>query len=164
MGACRTTASSGRPALGHRGVYRLAPDGTTLSLVADDFGQPNGLCFSLDERRLFVNDTERGHVRVFDVQAGGRVAGGAVWVELTGEGQGAPDGMKIDSAGNLWCCGPGGLHVFDADARCLGVVRTPVVAANFTWGDADLKSLYVTASDQLLRVRVRVPEHVATGA
>jgi gluconolactonase len=143
--------------LGHRGVYRLAPDGTTLSLVADDFRQPNGLCFSLDERRLFVNDTERGHVRVFDVAADGSAAGGAVWAELGGEGPGAPDGMKIDSAGNLWCCGPGGLHVYDADARCLGVLRTPAVAANFTWGDADRRSLYITASDTVLRVRVRVP-------
>ena len=143
--------------LGHRGVYRLAPDGTTLSLVADDFRQPNGLCFSLDGRRLYVNDTERGHVRAFDVHADGRVDGGVVWAEPSVEGPGAPDGMKVDSAGHLWCCGPGGLHVFDADARCLGVLRTPVVAANFTWGDADLKSLYITASDTVLRVRVRVP-------
>jgi len=149
--------------LGHRGVYRLAPDGTTLDLVADDFRQPNGLCFAPDGKRLFVNDTERGHVRVFDVKADGRVTGGAVWAELSGDGPGAPDGMKIDSDGHLWCCGPGGLHVFDADARCLGVLRTPVVAANFTWGDADLRSLYITASDALLRVRVRVRGYAACG-
>jgi len=150
--------------LGHRGVYRLAPDGTTLGLVADDFRQPNGLCLSLDGRRLFVNDTERGHVRVFDVAADGSARGGAVWTTLSGEGPGAPDGMKIDSAGHLWCCGPGGLHVHDADARCLGVLRTPVVAANFTWGDADRRSLYITASDTLLRVRVRVPGCAADDA
>ena len=58
------------PQLDFRGVYRLAPDGKTLTLLADDFGQPNGLCFSLDEKTLFVNDTDNQHIRVFDVQAG----------------------------------------------------------------------------------------------
>ncbi len=100
--------------LDFRGVYRVAEDGTGLTLLADDFVQPNGLCFSRDERRLFVNDTERGHVRVFDVGADGLLSGGAVWAEVRGSGQGAPDGMKIDRDGNLYCCGPGGLHVFCA--------------------------------------------------
>ena len=68
--------------------------------------------------RLFVNDTERGHVRVFDVRADGSVSGGKVWVELSGSGPGAPDGMKIDSQDRLYCTGPGGIHVFDPAARC----------------------------------------------
>ena len=83
------------------------PDGRRLTLLADDFGQPNGLCFSADERRLFVNDTERGHIRVFDVLAGGVVGNGRIWTTLAGEAPGAPDGMKIDSEENLDCCGPG---------------------------------------------------------
>ena len=90
-----------------------------MTLLADDFGQPNGLCFSRDEKRLFVNDTERGHIRVFDVGADGLLAGGAVWAEVTGSGNGAPDGMKLDRDGNLYCCGPGGLHVLSPDARSL---------------------------------------------
>jgi gluconolactonase len=144
------------PQLGFRGVYRVAPDGGALALVADDFGQPNGLCFAADESRLFVNDTERGHIRVFDVRADGTLAKGRIWAEVTGEGAGAPDGMKIDSAENLYCCGPGGIHVFDRAAQCLGVIRVPSGTANFTWGEDDLKSLFITATATVYRIRVRV--------
>jgi gluconolactonase len=125
-----------KPDLGFRGVYRVDEDGSGLTLLADDFAQPNGLCFSRDERRLFVNDTDRGHIRVFDV---------------------APDGMKIDRDGNLYCCGPGGLHVFAPDARSLGVVRMPEPVANFTWGEEDLRTIFLTASTSLYRVRTMTP-------
>jgi gluconolactonase len=95
------------------------------------------------------------HIRVVDVRSDGRLSGGSVWAELTGEGQGGPDGMKIDSAGNLYCCGPGGVHVFAPDAHCLGVIRVPEVVANFTWGEDDMQSLFLTASGSLYRARVR---------
>jgi len=145
------------PELGVRGVYRVEPDGARISLLADDFVQPNGLCFSADERLLFVNDTERMHIRVFDVAGDGTLRNGRIWAELKGEGEGAPDGMKIDRAGNLYCCGPGGIHVLDQAAHALGVIRVPCAAANFTWGDDDLRSLFITATDTLYRVRVQVP-------
>lgn len=145
------------PQLPFRGVYRAEPDGSKLTLLADDFGQPNGLCFSLDEQRLFVNDTDRQHIRVFDVRPDGTLANSRVWAETRGEGAGAPDGMKIDGAGNLYCCGPGGIHVFDPEAVCLGVIRVPEYTANFCWGDEDLRSLFITASTSLYRIRVRQP-------
>jgi gluconolactonase len=140
-----------------RGVYRMEDEGSGLTLLVDDFAQPNGLCFSRDERRLFVNDTERGHIRVFDVAAGGLLTGGAVWVTLTGKGEGAPDGMKVDRDGNLYCCGPGGVHVFAPDATSLGVIQMPEVCANFTWGDDDLQTIFLTASSSLYRARSRTP-------
>jgi gluconolactonase len=142
--------------LDFRGVYRATPDGT-LTLLADDFGQPNGLCFSRDERLLFVNDTERQHIRVFDVAANGTLSNSRVFAATKGDGAGAPDGMKVDSVGNLYCCGPGGIHVFDPDATCLGVIRMPEYTANFCFGDADRRSLYVTASTSLYRLQVRTP-------
>ncbi|TCR85886.1 SMP-30/gluconolactonase/LRE family protein [Rhizobium sp. BK376] len=145
------------PELSFRGVYRVDPDGSGLTLLASDFDQPNGLCFSLDESRLFVNDTERQHIRVFNVTPQGELIGGAVWAETKGEEPGAPDGMKIDSRGNLYCCGPGGIHVFDPSGNALGVIRTPEPCANFAFGDDDLMSLYITASSSLHRLRVRVP-------
>jgi gluconolactonase len=145
------------PQLAFRGVYRLDPETRALTLLADDFGQPNGLCFSADERQLFVNDTDRQHIRVFDVRADGTLANSRVWAETTGEGDGAPDGMKMDSAGNLYCCGPGGIHVFDAAARCLGVIKVPEYTSNFCWGDADYRSLYITASTSVYRIRTQVP-------
>ncbi len=145
------------PVLAFRGVYRVEPDGTRITLLVDDFAQPNGLCFSLDERRLFVNDTERMHIRVFDVVGDGTLRNGRIWAELSGDGPGAPDGMKIDSDGNLYCCGPGGIHVLDQSAAALGVIRVPRPVANFTWGEDDLRSLFITATDNLYRIRVRVP-------
>ena len=145
------------PVLAFRGVYRVEPDGARITLLADDFSQPNGLCFSIDERQLFVNDTARMHIRVFDVRPDGGLANGRVWAETTGEGPGAPDGMKIDSAGNVYCTGPGGIHVFTPEAACLGVILVPERTANFAWGDDDARSLYITASTSVYRIRVQVP-------
>jgi len=144
------------PELAFRGVYRVGTDPRAPVLLADDFEQPNGLCFSLDGRRLFVNDTARQHIRVFDVRPDGSLAGGKVWAETRGEGPGAPDGMKLDSAGHVYCCGPGGIHVFDPEAVCLGVIRVPEYTANMAWGDADCRSLYITASTSVYRIRVLV--------
>jgi len=142
--------------LGYRGLYRVGPDGKGLTLLANDFAQPNGLCLSGDERRLFVNDTERGHIRAFDIERNGSVTGGAVWAELSGSGAGAPDGMKMDSQDNLYCTGPGGIHVFGRAARCLGIILVPEVAANFTFGGVDLCTLFITASHGLYRATVEV--------
>jgi gluconolactonase len=145
------------PELAFRGVYRVSPDGKSLALLADDFGQPNGLCFSRDEEVLFVNDTDKQHIRAFDVKPDGAIANSRVWAGTVGEGAGAPDGMKVDSAGNVYCCGPGGIHVFAPDAVCLGVIRVPEYTANFCWGDDDLKSLFIAASTSIYRIRVAVP-------
>lgn len=150
--------------LAFQAVFRLDPATGALTPVADDFDQPNGLCFSLDEARLFVNDSPRGHIRVFDVLPDGGLRGGAMWAEVRGEGPGVPDGMKIDSLGNLYCAGPGGIHIFDPHAVCLGVIRTPEQAANFCWGGADLRDLFICASTALWRVRVLVPGHAVRPA
>ncbi|GIT60054.1 MAG: hypothetical protein Ct9H300mP19_20020 [Dehalococcoidia bacterium] len=73
-----------------------------------------------------------------------------------GAGDGGCDGMKIDSEDNLYCTGPGGIHVYAPDATSLGVINVPEVVANFTWGDDDLKTLYITASTSLYRTRVNI--------
>lgn len=139
------------------GVYRLGTDGD-LTLLVDDFVIPNGLCFSLDGARLFVNDTARRHIRVFELQSDGTMTGGEVWADVGGvEGERPPDGMKIDTQGNLFCTGPGGIHVFADDGTRIGVIEVPENVANFAWGDADLQSLYITASTSLYRTRVKVP-------
>jgi gluconolactonase len=139
-----------------QGVYRVGRDARRPVLVVNDFDRPNGLCFSLDGRRLFVNDTARQHIRVFDVESDGGLSGGKVWAETVGEGAGAPDGMKIDSAGNVYCCGPGGIHVFAPDGVCLGVIHVPEHTANFAWGDTDYRSLYITASTCVYKIRVQI--------
>jgi gluconolactonase len=140
-----------------QGVYCLNPDSGVLQLLVDDFSKPNGLCFSPDEKQLFVNDTDRGHIRVFDVQHDGAIADGRVWATVEGDGIGVADGMKVDQAGNLYCAGPGGIHLYDAEANALGVICVPEHTTNLAWGDDDLHSLYVTAATSLYRLRVQVP-------
>jgi len=78
--------------LSFQGVYRVGDDPKRPALLVDDFDRPNGLCFSLDGRRLFINDTARQHIRVFDVTADGALSGGRLWAETVGEGPGARTG------------------------------------------------------------------------
>ena len=145
-----------QPELPFSGVYRLNPETRELTLLVDDFAKPNGLCFSRDETRLFVNDTIRQHIRVFDVLADGTLGHGQLWARLEGELPGVADGMKVDSQGRIYACGPGGIHVFAPDATCLGLILMPEHTANFAWGDDDLCSLYITASTSLYRLRLKV--------
>jgi len=145
--------------LGFQGVYRINPDGGCLTLLVDDFARPNGLCFSPDESRLFVNDTQRQHIRVFEISPDGRLQGGQVWAGTGGSEPGVADGMKFDRAGHLYCCGSGGIHVFDPHGERLGIIRVPEVPANFTWGGADLLDLLITARQSIYRVRVKIPGH-----
>ena len=145
--------------LDFQGVYRLEPESGELKLLADDFSKPNGLCFSRDESRLFVNDTDRQHIRVFDVLEDGSLGNGELWSETNGEEPGVADGMKVDTTGNLYCCGSGGIHVFDPAGNRLGIIRTPEVAANFTWGGPDLFDLFITATHSVYRLRMKIPGH-----
>ena len=140
-----------------RGVYRLSPGSGELTLLVYDFDQPNGLTFSLDESQLFINDTMRAHIRVFDVNDDGTISNGRVWADVTGERDGLADGMKIDTGGYLYTTGPGGVQVFAEDATCLGTIYVPQGVTNFTWGDDDLCSLYINAGNSLYRTRVKVP-------
>jgi gluconolactonase len=143
--------------LAFQGVFRVGLDPRSPVLLVDDFERPNGLCFSLDESRLYVNDTARQHIRVFEVAPTGGLANGRVWAETKGDKPGAPDGMKLDSAGNVYCTGPGGIHVFDPDANLLEVIETPERTANFAFGDDDYRSLFITASTSLYRTRREIP-------
>ncbi len=145
------------PELTFSGVYRLDAATFELVLLVDDFSKPNGLCFSLDESQLYINDTDRQHIRVFDVQPNGTLANGRLFAELTGDAPGVADGMKIDQEGNLYSCGPGGIHVFNPDGLCLGVIPTPEFATNMVFGDEDLRTLYVTATTSLYRLSVKIP-------
>ena len=144
------------PELDYRGVYRIDPY-VTLTLLADDFDQPNGLCLSMDESKLFVNDTMRNHIRVFDITSNGSLINGNVWATLNGTEDGVADGMKIDNNQNLYSCGPGGIHVFNSDSTLLGIIKTPEHVANFIWGEKDLKTLFITASTSLYSIPVKTP-------
>jgi gluconolactonase len=143
--------------LGFYGVYRLAPEGK-LTLLVKDFVRPNGIAFSPDEKKLYVNDSEKGHIRVFDVKSGSTVENGQLFAELKDPSQkGVPDGMKVDQQGNVYSTGPGGIWVFSPSGNLLGIIEVPEVAANIAWGDEDYKTLYITASNSLYRIRLKIP-------
>lgn len=135
------------------GVYRIAPDGELL-LLADDFDRPNGLAFSPDEAILYVNDTARGHIRAFDVSQDGSIGSGGILIEMNLPGEGAPDGMKVDLEGNVYCTGPGGIWIVAPGGKHIGRIRLPETPANLAWGDADWRTLYMTARTSVYRLRL----------
>ncbi len=138
------------------GVFKLT-DGK-LQVIIEDMTRPNGLAFSPDEKTLYVaNSDERYRVWMrYDVQPDGSVRNGSVFADLSPEPEsGLPDGMKIDSRGNIWATGPGGIWVFTPDGKHLGTIKPPEQPANCAWGD-DWKSLYITAETGLYRLRTNV--------
>ena len=139
------------------GVFRLTPDGKEVQLVIADCTYPNGLAFSPDEKILYVNDTRLALIRAFDVNPDGSVGPGRIFHKLTGTEDGVADGMKCDVEGNVYCTGPGGVHVIAPDGRLLGRLKIPGHCTNMGFGDDDWKSLYVTTFKQVYRTRVKVP-------
>ena len=144
--------------LPYSGVFMLR-DGV-LTLVSKDLVGPNGLAFSPDERFLYVAnwDPARKIIMRYDVAADGSLSNGRVFFDMTGApGEEALDGLKVDQQGNLYVSGPGGMWILAPDARHLGTIRGPELAANFTWGDDDGRTLYMTARTGLYRIRLNVP-------
>ncbi|ORE92232.1 gluconolactonase [Stappia sp. 22II-S9-Z10] len=146
--------------LGFQGVYRVKPGMAEPELLVDRtlFTMPNGLCFSPDESRLYVNDTEQTNIRVFDVGADGRLSRGRMFASGIKDAlkPGVPDGMKCDFNGNVWVTAPGGIWVYAPDGRHIGRVAIPENTANFHWGGPDWRTLYVTASTSLYTLPVKV--------
>ena len=143
--------------LDFNGVYRWQPADDSLTLLTRALNRPNGLCFSADERLLYINDSPEYKIYVFDVAADGTISKGRLFARTEGDGPGVPDGMKIDSQGNLYCCAQGGLHVFREDGTLLGRLRTPMQITNFTWGGTDLRSIFLTGITTLYRVPTNAP-------
>ena len=146
--------------LDFQGVYRIPPGGGDPQLLADDFGQPNGLCFTADETLLYVNDTERTHIRVFDVAEDGTIANSRVLAGGIGTGDievgDLVDGMKLDERGNVWVTGPGGVCVFDPEGQHIGTIEVPEPVGNLNWGGPNWDWLFIPASTSLYRVQCKV--------
>jgi gluconolactonase len=146
--------------LDFQGVYRIPPGGGDTELLVGDFSQPNGLCFSTDESLLYINDTDRAHIRVFDVQADGTIANGRVLAENIGSGKlevgDLVDGMKLDEKGNVWVTGPGGVCVFDPDGEQIGTVEVPENVGNLNWGGPDWNWLFIPATTSVYRITCKV--------
>ncbi len=141
------------PELDFTGVFSLNPDSGELRLLADDFLLPNGICLSLDESELFVNDSKHQHIRRFSFNADGSITGGQVWAELITDGPGVADGLKFSREGLLFCSAPRGIQIFTPEGELAGRLYTPEIAANFTWGGPDMKTMYLTAHTSLYSIR-----------
>lgn len=138
-----------------QGVYRLDSKGT-VQLLTKDLSQPNGLAFSPDGKRLYVDDSEQRNIRVYDIAADGSLANGRIFgAEPGGKHDGVPDGMKVDKNGNLFVVGPKGIWVWDANGKHLGTIVTPEQPANLNWGDSDYRTLYITATTSVYRLRMK---------
>jgi gluconolactonase len=146
--------------LDFQGVYRLPAGGGELELVVDDFAQPNGLCFTADESLLYINDTDRAHIRVFEVGSDGSLSGGDVLADGIGTGElesgELVDGMKLDEPGNIWVTGPKGVWVFSPEGEHLGVLEVPENVGNLNWGGPDWNWLFIPASTSMYRVQTKV--------
>ncbi len=146
--------------LGFQGVYRLPPSGGALQLLVarDLFDQPNGLCFSPDERLLYVDDTPRALIRVFDVATNGSLSGGRIFASgiRSEHERGVPDGMKCDGRGNVWVTAPGGVWVYAPSGELIGKIRVPELVANLAWGGSDFLTLFLTATSSVYAIATRV--------
>jgi gluconolactonase len=142
--------------LGFYGVYRLAPDGK-LTLLVKDLVLPNGIAFSPDEQKLYVNNSEAKYIAVFDVKPDGTVTNERLFADLKDASQGGvPDGLKVDLEGNVYSTGPGGVWILSPDGKLLGKISVPETATNLAWGESDRKTLYITANTSLYRIRLKI--------
>ena len=139
------------------GVYRVTAPGK-IELATKEVPYPNGLAFSPDEKKLYVASSRPEKFwMVYDVDAHGALSGGKKFFDATSiPGEGVPDGMKVDRAGNIYATGPAGIMVFTPEAKLLGTIELPEIPANLNWGDADGKALYITARTSLYRIRMNV--------
>ena len=139
-----------------RHVFRLDPETKEITSVIDDFEGPNGLCFTPDESKLYIADTAKKHIRIFDVINGKTLKNGRIFCTIE---PGVPDGMRLDTEGRLYCTAGDGVHVFNQSGELLGKILLPESPANCTFGDTDKRTLYITARQSLYKVAIS-----ATGA
>jgi gluconolactonase len=137
-------------------VFRLTNG--KLQPVIKDLSRPNGIAISPDQKSLYIgNSDEKKRVwMVYDITPDGAISSGRLLADVTAEKDaGVPDGMKVDSKGNIWASGPGGIWVFSPAGKHLGTIKMPEIPANCNWGD-DWKSLYITARTSLYRIKLAV--------
>ncbi|MCU1471934.1 SMP-30/gluconolactonase/LRE family protein [Amnibacterium sp.] len=135
-------------------VYRIDPDSLAIEVVVTDMARPNGIAFSPDESLLYVVDKD---IRVYDL-VDGRPVNGRRFIDM---GVGTSDGIRIDTAGNLWTAAAGGagydgVHCYDPDGVLLGRIHLPEGCANLAFGGIKKNRLFLTATSSLYSVHVEV--------
>ena len=145
-------------------IMRLSRSGE-LSVAANDMDYPNGLAFSVDERTMYVANTRpEPYLAAYDIAADGGLSNRRVFASMAGEGDGVPDGLKLDIKGHIYCTGVNGCWVFAPDGEQLGMIVLPEIPANLGWGGDDYTSLLFTARTSVYSVRMNVAGVVPPGA
>lgn len=135
-------------------VFRFDPKTKALSVLARDFDKPNGICFSPDEKKLYVADSGKPrHIRVFDVKKDGTMTDGAVFCEID---QGVPDGIRCDARGRIFSSAGDGVHVFAPSGKLIGKILVPETPANLCFGGKNGKTLFITARTSLYAIPLLV--------
>ena len=140
------------------GVYRVSPDLGTITCIVKDFVTPNGLCFSPDEKILYINDSRGRHIRAFNMQPNGTLAlaSDRVLCDMSVDSRpGVADGMKCDVDGNVYCTGPGGIWVIDPSGNRLGTILLDKSATNLAFGGDDWKTIYFTTHAEMGRIQTK---------
>lgn len=136
----------------YQGVYRISKSGK-VSLLTKEIGQPNGLAFSPDGKRLYIDDDQDLNIRVYDFHPHGTISNDRIFgSEKVPEREGVPDGMRLDTNGNLYVVGPRGIWIWSPAGEHLGTIVVPEQPANLTWGDAGYSTLYITAGTSVYRI------------
>lgn len=135
-----------------QGVFRLNSGGK-VTLLTKELSQPNGLAFSPDGKKFYVDDSKQRNIRVYDFQSDGSLANGRIFGEEPGgKGDGVPDGMKVDLRGNLYVTGPDGIWIWSPEGEHVGTILMPEQPANLAWGGANLDTLYITATTSVYKL------------
>ncbi|MBV9827610.1 MAG: SMP-30/gluconolactonase/LRE family protein [Alphaproteobacteria bacterium] len=138
-------------------IHRVKPDGS-VSKVAD-FEYPNGLALSPDERILYVANTRfAAYIHAVELDSAGNMVRRRIFADMSSDEKvGVPDGMKVDTLGNVYCTGPGGTWVFAPDGAKIGIIKTPEVPANLCFGGPDMKTMFFTAHSSVYTLQCKVP-------
>ena len=143
--------------LPYNGVFRLTPTGK-IDVLVKDLTRPNGIAFSPDEKKMYISNSDPNNKRfwmVYDVKADGTLANGKEFYNVSKEkAEENPDGLKVDTAGNVYATGPGGVWIFSPAGKVLGKIMPPEVPANCAFGDKDRKTLYMTARTGVYRIKL----------
>jgi gluconolactonase len=129
-----------------------------LTLMVKDMPATNGLAFSPDEKYLYVNGSRDNYVNRYEVGADGTLANGKLFIDMRKEtAPGVTDGLRVDTKGNLYETGPGGVWIVSPEGKHLGTIRAPEISTNVGFGDADRKTLYIAARTSIYKIRVNTP-------
>jgi len=135
-----------------QGVYRLDKSGN-VTLLTKDLTQPNGLAFSPDGKYLYIDDSEKKNIRVYQFHPDGTISNGRIFGSEAVEGDGGvPDGIRVDKKGNLFVVGPKGIWIWSPAGVHLGTIELPEQPANLSWGGRDNADLYITATKSVYKI------------